>query len=157
MAATVARKKARKGRAKSPKPAAKANGRRTVPSAKSGERASVAAAPAAKAKAVKPPEEADGRGATVNGQVDRAALEEILEALIAARDGDFSHRLSRRRRGIIGEIASAYNELVGVNGRMEKELGRIRRVIGREGRMTSAPRSGRPAAAGSRASSRSTP
>src|SRR5690349_6083813 len=136
VAATVARKpKARKSRAKSPKPAEKANRRHTVPSAKARARASAPAAPAAKATAVKAPEEADGRGAAVNGQIDRAALEEILEALIAARDGDFTHRLSRRRRGIIGEIASAYNELVGVNGRMEKELGRIRRVIGREGRM----------------------
>jgi HAMP domain-containing protein/signal transduction histidine kinase/DNA-binding response OmpR family regulator len=64
-----------------------------------------------------------------------AVLEEILDALVAARDGDFSRRLSRRRRGLLGEIASAYNELVTMNGRMEKELGRMRRVIGREGRM----------------------
>ena len=83
-------------------------------------------------------------------------LEEILDALVAARDGDFSRRLSRRRRGLLGEIASAYNELVSMNARMEKELGRMRRVIGREAGWTSAPRSARPAAAGTRASSRST-
>src|SRR5256885_769564 len=140
VAATVARKpKGRRGRAKSTKRPEKADGRSTIPSAKSRERESVAAAAAPKAKATTPPKEVDGRSATSNGpsngQVDRAALEEILEALIAARDGDFSQRLSRRRRGILGEIASAYNELVGVNARMEKELGRIRRVIGREGRM----------------------
>jgi HAMP domain-containing protein/signal transduction histidine kinase/CheY-like chemotaxis protein len=64
-----------------------------------------------------------------------AVLEEILDALVAARDGDFSRRLSRRRRGLLGEIASAYNELVSMNGSMEKELARMRRVIGREGRM----------------------
>jgi HAMP domain-containing protein/signal transduction histidine kinase/CheY-like chemotaxis protein len=64
-----------------------------------------------------------------------AVLEEILDALVAARDGDFSRRLSRRRRGLLGEIASAYNELVTMNASMEKELGRMRRVIGREGRM----------------------
>jgi methyl-accepting chemotaxis protein len=62
-------------------------------------------------------------------------LEEILDALVAARDGDFSRRLSRRRRGLLGEIAAAYNELVSMNASMEKELGRMRRVIGREGRM----------------------
>ena len=67
--------------------------------------------------------------------VDAAVLEEILEALVAARDGDFSRRLSRRRRGLVGEIGSAYNELVAMNARMEKELSRMRRVIGREGRM----------------------
>src|SRR3954452_22664329 len=83
----------------------------------------------------------DGRTATeqpsaVNGAgTEPAVLEEILDALVAARDGDFSRRLSRRRRGLLGEIASAYNELVGMNANMEKELGRMRRVIGREGRM----------------------
>ena len=66
---------------------------------------------------------------------DAAVLEEILEALIAARDGDFSRRLSRRRRGLVGEIGAAYNELVSTNARMEKELARMRRVVGREGRM----------------------
>ena len=116
VAPTVApKRKARRGRAKSPKPRAKGKGRSTTPSAKSRERASAAAAVTAKSKAAKPPKEADASGATRrrspanganDGQVDRAALEEILESLIAARDGDFSHRLSRRRRGILGEIAS---------------------------------------------------
>src|SRR5256714_5738558 len=154
VATPVARKpKAGRGRARSTKPPEKADGRRTTPSADERQRAPVPASVAAKAKAPKAskpatrPEEADGAttpgrrssasavNGPSNGQVDGAALEEILEALIAARDGDFSQRLSRRRRGILGEIASAYNELVGVNARMEKELGRIRRVIGREGRM----------------------
>ena len=71
----------------------------------------------------------------LDGTVDAAVLEEILEALVAARDGDFSRRLSRRRQGLVGEIGAAYNELVSMNGKMEKELGRMRRVIGREGRM----------------------
>ncbi len=69
------------------------------------------------------------------GAVEPAVLEEILDALLAARDGDFSRRLSRRRRGLPGQIGAAYNELVAMNGRMEKELARMRRVIGREGRM----------------------
>ncbi len=89
------------------------------------------------------PEATDGRTATgqpspsgqADGTVDAAVLEEILEALVAARDGDFSRRLSRRRQGVVGEIGAAYNELVTMNGKMEKELGRMRRVIGREGRM----------------------
>ncbi len=79
-----------------------------------------------------------GAARTATGQLDgsdQAVLAEILEALVAARDGDFSRRLSRRRRGLIGEIGAAYNELVSMNAKMEKELGRMRRVIGREGRM----------------------
>jgi len=79
--------------------------------------------------ATEQPSAANGPG------TEPAVLEEILDALVAARDGDFSRRLSRRRRGLLGEIASAYNELVTMNGRMEKELARMRRVIGREGRM----------------------
>ena len=86
---------------------------------------------------------ANGAGRTATGQpsaangsgVEPAVLEEILDALVAARDGDFSKRLSRRRRGLLGEIGAAYNELVTMNGRMEKEMARMRRVIGREGRM----------------------
>src|SRR5829696_8269 len=87
------------------------------------------------------PAKANGVGRTATEQpsaangTEPAVLEEILDALVAARDGDFSRRLSRRRRGLLGEIAAAYNDLVAMNARMEKELGRMRRVIGREGRM----------------------
>ena len=59
------------------------------------------------------PAKANGAGRTateqpsaVNGTGNEpAVLEEILDALVAARDGDFSRRLSRRRRGLLGEIA----------------------------------------------------
>src|ERR687889_2357175 len=79
---------------------------------------------------------ATGQPSAANGAgVEPAVLEEILDALVAARDGDFSKRLSRRRRGLLGEIGAAYNELVTMNARMEKEMSRMRRVIGREGRM----------------------
>ncbi len=58
---------------------------------------------------------ANGAGRTATGQpsaangsgVEPAVLEEILDALVAARDGDFSKRLSRRRRGLLGEIGAA--------------------------------------------------
>jgi len=80
--------------------------------------------------ATRQPSPSNGRG-----QVPLGALEEIRDALIAARDGDFSRRLSRRRRGVLGEIGAAYNALVARNAAMEKELARVRRVIGREGRM----------------------
>jgi len=71
-----------------------------------------------------------------NGTVDPRALRELVEALDAARRGDFSRRLSKRRKGAMGEIAAYYNELVATNQRMTKELVRIARIIGREGRMT---------------------
>ncbi|MEA2224082.1 MAG: hypothetical protein QOH83_2458, partial [Solirubrobacteraceae bacterium] len=64
------------------------------------------------------------------------ALEEILRVLTAARDGDFSVRLRARRRDVVGDIQQRINELVATNARMAKELGRVARIIGREGRMT---------------------
>src|SRR3954451_7287827 len=66
---------------------------------------------------------------------DTHALEEILAALTAARDGDFSPRLRTRRRDLIGELQVRTNELLDVNARMARELSRVSRVIGREGRM----------------------
>ncbi|MEX2252708.1 MAG: HAMP domain-containing protein [Thermoleophilaceae bacterium] len=77
----------------------------------------------------------NGRGPT-DGAVDPRELEELVEALEAARRGDFSVRLSKRRKGVMGDVAGSYNELVASNQRMTKELVRISRIIGREGRMT---------------------
>lgn len=81
-----------------------------------------AQAPARRAKAGKTSgaaRTATRQPSSANGSnAEPAVLEEILEALVAARDGDFSKRLSRRRRGLLGEIGSAYNELVAMNARM---------------------------------------
>src|SRR4051812_30482343 len=69
------------------------------------------------------------------GTVSDAQLEDLLEALMAAKKGDFTARLSLRRKGIMREIAANFNDLVEMNAQMVKEFSRIRRVIGREGRM----------------------
>ncbi len=67
---------------------------------------------------------------------DEQALEQVLEALTAARDGDFTTRLPARRHDVVGDLQARVNELVDRNARMAQELARIGRVIGREGRMT---------------------
>src|SRR3954453_9589124 len=64
------------------------------------------------------------------------SLEEVVRALAAACEGDFSVRLPARRRDVVGELQGRVNELVGQNRRMAKELARVARVIGRDGRMT---------------------
>jgi HAMP domain-containing protein len=64
------------------------------------------------------------------------SLEEVVRALAAACEGDFSVKLPARRRDVVGELQSRVNELVGQNRRMAKELARVARVIGRDGRMT---------------------
>ena len=80
------------------------------------------------------------------GAADEKALEAILAALTAARDGDFGVRLPARRRDVIGDVQGRVNELVEMNARMAKELQRLARVVGRDGRMTE--RAGLPGAYG---------
>ena len=87
----------------------------------------------ATAKSPAPASDGDGDGF---GTRDEQALEELLRVLTAARDGDFSGRLRARRRDVVGEVQQRTNELIALNARMAKELGRVSRIIGREGRMT---------------------
>src|SRR5438445_43742 len=87
------------------------------------------------AQAMSPPRSVGRNGAAPDSR-DEQALRELLRALRAARDGDFSVRLNARRRGLLGQLAAEFNHLASTNGRMARELERVRRVIGREGRMT---------------------
>jgi HAMP domain-containing protein len=63
-------------------------------------------------------------------------LQPLLQALEAARSGDFSVRLPSVRNGILSDIYRAYNEVIGLNEGMAKEIVRVGRIVGREGRMT---------------------
>ncbi|MDQ1373695.1 MAG: hypothetical protein QOJ09_1033, partial [Actinomycetota bacterium] len=75
-------------------------------------------------------------GSANGGGRDDAATRELLDALKAARGGDFSVRLPSRRAGLAGQVAVVFNDLMASNARMAKELQRVGRVVGREGRMT---------------------
>src|SRR5688500_5105130 len=58
-----------------------------------------------------------------NGAVtDDAALQELLRALRAAKDGDFSVRLPERKTTLLGQIGSAFNDLVEMSAKSNKEL-----------------------------------
>src|SRR5215210_648502 len=74
--------------------------------------------------------------AEVDGSAEDPALEELLRVLTEARDGNFSVRLRARRRDVMGDVQQRVNELIALNARQAKELARVSRVIGREGRMT---------------------
>src|SRR5438045_1556097 len=63
------------------------------------------------------------------------ALQELLRALSAARDGNFAVRLPARRGTIMGEIAIAYNQMAENNARMSKEVTRVAREVGTEGKL----------------------
>src|SRR5881275_2453984 len=60
----------------------------------------------------------------------------LLTGLAAFKRGDFSARLPADWTGVAGKIADTFNELIRTNQRMTQELERIRRVVGKEGRIT---------------------
>jgi HAMP domain-containing protein/signal transduction histidine kinase/CheY-like chemotaxis protein len=62
-------------------------------------------------------------------------LHQLLGALQSLRSGDFSVRLPARRSGVAGEVARAFNDVAAMNAKLDKELARVGRVVGREGRM----------------------
>ncbi|HLJ91858.1 MAG TPA: HAMP domain-containing protein, partial [Gemmataceae bacterium] len=59
----------------------------------------------------------------------------LLAALTALRKGDFTVRLPIEWTGIAGKVADAFNEVVTLNERMAKELDRVSRVVGIEGKL----------------------
>jgi HAMP domain-containing protein/CheY-like chemotaxis protein/signal transduction histidine kinase len=65
---------------------------------------------------------------------DSIELTELLHALQAVRDGDFSARLPSDRVGLSGKIADTFNEIVGANARMAEELSRVGQTVGKQGK-----------------------
>jgi len=70
------------------------------------------------------------------GAGEETHLRELLGALTALRDGDFSVRLDDDGGDDLrAEVATTLNSLASINERMANELVRVERVVGREGRM----------------------
>jgi HAMP domain-containing protein/CheY-like chemotaxis protein len=65
-----------------------------------------------------------------------AQLQPLLNALRAVKAGDFSVRLPMRRNGVLNQICKEFNAVVTQNEQMAKEIVRVGRIVGREGRMT---------------------
>jgi HAMP domain-containing protein len=59
----------------------------------------------------------------------------LLAALTSFKRGDFSERLPDDWTGIAGKIADTFNDTIRINQRLTEELERIRRVVGKEGRI----------------------
>ncbi|MDB5290421.1 MAG: diguanylate cyclase, partial [Phycisphaerales bacterium] len=60
---------------------------------------------------------------------------QLLAALIAFKKGDFSVRLPIDLDGMDGKIADAFNDVIELNDRMSRELERLSRVVGKEGKI----------------------
>ncbi|MDO0925434.1 HAMP domain-containing protein [Streptomyces sp. TG1A-8] len=68
--------------------------------------------------------------------VDTAALNRLLAALQSMRDGNFRKRLTVSGDGVMSEIAAVFNEVADRNMHLTGELSRVRRMVGREGKLT---------------------
>ncbi|WP_333772099.1 HAMP domain-containing protein [Streptomyces sp. IBSBF 3136] len=68
--------------------------------------------------------------------VDTAALNRLQAALVAMRDGNFRKRLTVSGDGVMSEIAAVFNEVADRNLHLTGELSRVRRMVGREGKLT---------------------
>ena len=68
-------------------------------------------------------------------EIKKKDLQELLEALRSARDGETDVRLSAQKSGVMGDVAKAFNGLAERREGLTNELSRVSRVIGREGRM----------------------
>ncbi|MFG2946168.1 HAMP domain-containing protein [Streptomyces adustus] len=89
----------------------------------------------ARAKGGQSPSSRDkGRNGTTT--VDTAALNRLLVALLAMRDGNFRKRLTVSGDGVMSEIAAVFNEVADRNLHLTGELSRVRRMVGREGKLT---------------------
>jgi hypothetical protein len=60
---------------------------------------------------------------------------DLLNALAKLKSGDFSVRLPPDWVGIAGKVADTFNEVVALNQRMSRELGRLRKSVAGEGRI----------------------
>ncbi|MFJ3877193.1 HAMP domain-containing protein [Streptomyces sp. NPDC090077] len=69
-------------------------------------------------------------------EVDTAALNRLLTALVSMRDGNFRKRLTVSGEGVMAEIAAVYNEVADRNLHLTGELSRVRRTVGREGKLS---------------------
>ncbi len=60
----------------------------------------------------------------------------ILAALTSLKKGDFTCRLPSDWVGVAGKVADAFNDVMERNERLAKELERMSRVVGKEGKLT---------------------
>src|SRR5262245_20612156 len=71
-------------------------------------------------------------------------LRELLRALQAVRDGDFSVRLPGDWTLVEGKLADCFNDIVASTQEMAQELARVAQVVGKEGKTRQRMRFARP-------------
>jgi HAMP domain-containing protein/CheY-like chemotaxis protein/signal transduction histidine kinase len=61
--------------------------------------------------------------------------QQLLNAMLAFRGGDFAARMPTDLTGIDGKIADAFNEIAAVSERRAREAARVSRTVGKEGKL----------------------
>ena len=74
--------------------------------------------------------------APANGTVEirKQDLQELLDALRSARDGETGARLPAQKSGVMGDVAKAFNSLAERREALTTELGRVIRALSRRRR-----------------------
>ncbi|MDT4953900.1 MAG: hypothetical protein QOJ02_2038 [Acidobacteriota bacterium] len=73
---------------------------------------------------------------TQQANTDSLDTKLLLKTLMAFKKGDFSARLPTEWTGEAGKIADTLNDIIELNEQTAKELERVSRVVGREGKIT---------------------
>nr|WP_290221235.1 HAMP domain-containing protein [Trichocoleus desertorum] len=72
----------------------------------------------------------------VTKDTENLDLRQLLKILSAVKKGNFSVRVPDEYTGMAGKVADALNDVIELNERMTKELERIGKVVGKEGKIT---------------------
>ncbi|MBD2120529.1 HAMP domain-containing protein, partial [Trichocoleus sp. FACHB-262] len=72
----------------------------------------------------------------VTKDTENLDLRQLLKILSAVKKGNFSVRMADEYTGMAGKVADAINDVIELNERMTKELERIGKVVGKEGKIT---------------------
>ena len=77
----------------------------------------------------------NGEGAKFDEDAAGTRSRQLLIAVMAFRDGDFSVRLPADWPGMDGKIAEAFNQSLALEGRISREAARLSVTVGKEGRL----------------------
>ncbi|HJP56141.1 MAG TPA: HAMP domain-containing protein, partial [Gemmatimonadales bacterium] len=91
--------------------------------------------PGSNGKNARAPKNPRGRGAPPPGP-DDLDLEQLLRVLAAIRKGDFTVRMPSPSGGIAARIADAVNDIAELNDVTAREIGRVSKAVGKEGRIS---------------------
>src|SRR5215475_8202629 len=75
------------------------------------------------------------RNGAANAAIGALDTKLLLKTLTALKNGDFSVRLPSDWAGESGKIADTLNDVIDINNRLAREMERVSRVVGRDGKI----------------------